>query len=78
MGASTRIQINDDFAESNEIYDFIMTDRNKMSESDKPFYTVSLKVDYQTPMGIITDVKQALRKAYALKIIYSATKPKKQ
>jgi hypothetical protein len=25
-------------------------------------------------MGIITDVKQVLRKAYALKIVYSASK----
>ncbi len=33
---------------------------------------VSLKCDQDTQMGIITDVKQALRKAYALKINYSA------
>ena len=35
---------------------------------------VSLKVDQKTKMGIITDVKNALRKSYALKINYSATK----
>ena len=51
-----------------------MTERNTLAEVDKPFYTVSLKVDHQTPMGIITDVKQILRKAYALKIVYSANK----
>ena len=28
----------------------------------------------QTKMGIVTDVKNALRKSYALKINYSATK----
>ncbi len=75
MGSGTRIQINDDFAEVGQIYDFVMSDRNELAESDKPFYTVSLKVDHNTPMGIITDVKQTLRKAYALKIVYSATKP---
>ena len=34
--------------------------------------TVSLKVDKDTRMGIVTDVKQALRQAYALTINYSA------
>ena len=39
-------------------------------------FTVSLKADHNTPMGIMTDVKQVLRKAYALKIVYSANKPR--
>ena len=33
---------------------------------------VTLKVDQDTKMGIVTDIKEALRKAYALKINYSA------
>lgn len=74
FGSGTRIQLNDKFAEVNEVYDFIIEDRNELSEVDKPFYTVSLKCDKETPMGIITDVKQVLRKAYALKIVYSASK----
>ena len=45
-----------------------------VDEADKPFYTISLKCDKNTPMGIITDVKQVLRKSYALKIVYSANK----
>lgn len=75
-GSGTRIQLNDRYAESAEVYDFIMQDRASMAESDKPFYTVSLKVDHHTPMGVITDVKQVLRKAYALKIVYSSDKRK--
>ena len=35
--------------------------------------TVSVKVDKETKMGIVTDVKHALRQAYALNIKYSAT-----
>jgi hypothetical protein len=35
--------------------------------------TVSLKVDQDTKMGVVTDVKQALRQSYALNINYSAT-----
>ena len=33
---------------------------------------VSMKVDKDTKMGIVTDVKQALRNANALKINYTA------
>ena len=76
FGSGTRIQLNDRYAEANEVYDVIMADRAGMAESDKPFYTVSLKVDHHTPMGVITDVKQVLRKAYALKIVYSYDKKK--
>ena len=75
-GDGTRIQINDAYAEVGEVYDFVMSDRAEMAEVDKPFYTVSIKADHQSPMGIITDMKQALRKAYALKIVYSAQKSK--
>ena len=71
-GEGTRIQLNDDYAEATEIYNFVMSDRGELAEIDKPFYTISLKVDRETPMGIVTDVKQALRKAYALKIVSSA------
>ena len=75
-GNSTRIQLNDKYAEPAEIYDYIQQERGALGESDQPFFTVSLKVDHDTPMGIITDMKQVLRKAYALKIVYSANKPK--
>jgi hypothetical protein len=34
---------------------------------------MSLKIDKETQMGIITDVKMELRKAMALSIVYSAT-----
>ena len=74
FGTAHRIQINDKYAEAPEIYDYVNEERGELAEADKPFYTVSLKVDHHTPMGIITDVKQVLRKAYALKIMYSANK----
>jgi biopolymer transport protein ExbD len=72
MGTDSRIQLNDKFAEVDEVQDYIQQERMNMSEADQPFMKVSLKCDQDTQMGIITDVKQALRKAYALKINYSA------
>ena len=76
FGSGHRIQLNDKFAEAGEVYDYVVAERAELAEVDKPFYTVSLKVDHHTPMGIITDTKQILRKAYALKIVYSANKPR--
>lgn len=72
MGSESRIQLNDQFAEVAEIQDFITQERLSMKEEDQPFMTVSLKIDQDTKMGIVTDIKQALRQAYALKINYSA------
>ena len=43
-----------------------------MSESDRPLLTTALKIDENTRMGIVTDIKQELRKASALKISYAA------
>lgn len=34
---------------------------------------VSIKADVNTQMGILTDVKMELRKAWALAIVYSST-----
>ena len=52
--------------------DYIAQEKSSMKEEDQPFMTVSIKADKETKMGLITDVKQALREAYALKISYSA------
>jgi biopolymer transport protein ExbD len=73
-GTEPRIQLNDAFASVADIREFISSEREKMSESDRAFMTVSMKIDEYTKMGVVTDVKQALRKANALKINYSARK----
>jgi len=77
VGSGTRVQLNDKLCDANQVYDYVITERNELAEVDKPFFTVSIKADHKTAMGIITDVKQVLRKAYALKIVYSANKEQK-
>lgn len=72
MGSGTRIQLNDRYAEAGEVMDFIAEERSTMT--DQAAQTISLKVDQHTQMGIITDIKQVLRKSWALKINYSATR----
>ena len=72
-GKETRIQLDDAFAEVDQIENFIVNERSAMREDEQNLLTVSIKADRETKMGIITDVKQALRRAYALKINYAAT-----
>jgi len=48
--------------------------KSQTNEAEVPLLTYSLKVDKDTKMGVVVDVKQELRKAQALKINYSTTK----
>jgi biopolymer transport protein ExbD len=47
-----------------------------MQPDDQKQMTISLKADKNTNMGVITDVKQALRQVKALKINYSSNSKK--
>ncbi len=71
-GSETRIQLNGKIADLEEIQSFIIGVRESMKESDRPKMTVNLKIDAETKMGVVSDVKQALRKAQALRIMYAA------
>jgi len=73
-GTEPRIQLNDSYKSLSDIRDFIASEREARSESDRQYMTTSLKVDRDTRMGIVTDVKQELRKCNALKINYSTTR----
>ncbi|MDR0295232.1 MAG: biopolymer transporter ExbD [Prevotellaceae bacterium] len=75
-GTDSRIQLNDSFREISEIRDFIANERERRSESDRQFMSTTLKVDSDVRMGIITDIKQELRRCSALKLNYSARKGK--
>jgi biopolymer transport protein ExbD len=75
-GTEPRIQLNDQFANVDDIQSYIVQERESLKEIDRPSMRVSIKADYDCPMGIITDVKQALRRAQALGINYSARQPR--
>jgi len=77
FGTAPRIQLNDAFATKEDIYTWVNTEREKIEEGERGKWTVALKVDKKTKMGIVTDVKQELRKANALKINYSSKKVNK-
>ena len=67
------IQLNNQIATTAEIARFIETERRRMSPEDQERLTVSIEADRDVPMSIINDVKQALRKSYALNVSYAAT-----
>ena len=71
-GTAPRIQLNDSFKTAKDIGDFIAAEREQLNEADRAQMTTSIKADIYTKMGIITDVKQELRRANALKISYAA------
>lgn len=72
LGDAPRIQLDDKFADVEDIQKFISLERQKVADKLVPFLTTNLKVHDETKMGIITDIKQELRKANQLKLNYSA------
>jgi len=74
FGTESRIQLNDAFANLSDIPEFIAAERNARDEADRKFLTTSIKADKDTRMGVITDIKQELRKVGAFKINYSSRK----
>jgi biopolymer transport protein ExbD len=74
FGTESRIQLNDAFANPSDIAEFVASEREARDENDRKFLTTSIKADKDTRMGVITDIKQELRKAGAFKINYSSRK----
>jgi len=72
-GTEPVIQLNDQFSHASEVRDWIAKERKTLAESEQSKMWVSLKVDQETKMGIVSAVKQELRQASALKVLYSAT-----
>ena len=76
FGNEAKIQLNDKFADVNEIAAFIAAERASKREELVPYLTTALKVDSEANMGLIGDIKQELRKVNALKINYTTKKGK--
>ncbi len=73
-GTESRIQLNDSFRTVDDIGEFIYAEREARDEADRQLLTTSLKVDKEVKIGVVTDVKQELRKVGAFKINYSTRK----
>lgn len=78
LGTEPRIQLDDAFATAKDIPTYVEGVKAETNEAEIPLLTYSFKVDKSTKMGIVTDVKQELRKVNALKINYSSKKEAKK
>jgi len=77
LGTEPRVQLDDQLSEVRDVIRFIEAEKVKRGENAGAI-TWSLKVDQSVKMGIVTDVKQEMRKASAFKINYTALQEMKK
>ncbi|RAV27985.1 ExbD/TolR family protein [Sinomicrobium soli] len=70
-GTQARIQLNDKFESVDAVASYILAERASMRQELQPLMTTALKVDKETNMGLVSDIKQELRKVNALKVNYT-------
>ena len=73
-GTEPRIQLNDQIADVDDIRQFVELEKSARTEEDSKLLTFAIKADGKVKMGMISDIKQELRAASALKIFYNASR----
>ena len=76
-GEESVLQLNDKIASPADLKQFIYSEVSQRPEEVQPYMMTALKVDKGANMGIVTDVKEELREANMLKVVYVAAKPGK-
>ena len=59
-------------AEVEEVQSSVLEAQRELTEELQPKFVVGLKVDKDTHAGLVSDIKQELRKANTLKVMYIA------
>lgn len=73
LGSKPRLQLGDKVVTGvDDIALFLQAHKLRVPEGQQPGITSSLRVDADVTMGIVSDIKVALRKAGQLKVNYSA------
>ena len=70
FGDEPRIQINDQFVGIEDIRPAVLQAQSELNEELQSKIVVGLKVDRNTHAGLVSDIKQELRKANTLKVMY--------
>lgn len=74
-GTEPRIQINDVISpDVNGLIQAVEDWRNEIGEDKIPQLIVNLKIDKETKMGLVNDIKQTLRNSKQYNIAYSSAK----
>ena len=71
VGTEPKIQLNDKLAYVNEIGPYVLSELSRKPENIQNLITVSLKIDKNVQVGIVSDIKQELRKINVLKVNYT-------
>ncbi|MCV6631658.1 MAG: biopolymer transporter ExbD [Flavobacteriaceae bacterium] len=74
FGTSAKIQLNDKFADVSEVGAYVLAEREGRRQELQNVLTTALKVDNETDMGLLNDIKIELRKVNLLKINYTTNK----
>lgn len=73
FGNAPRVQLNDKFASAKDIQAFVLQQRNTKSPTVRNNLIWSLKIDQETNMSLVSDIKFQLRRAEAYQISYAAS-----
>jgi biopolymer transport protein ExbD len=71
-GFEPKIQANDVFITTDDVTRWVQEEKGKLSEAEQDQLTVSMKVDVEAKMGLISDIQPELRNAHARKLMYAA------
>lgn len=71
LGTEPKIQLDDRLAQVNEVGPYVLSELDKKPDAIRNLVTVSLKVDKNVNVGIVSDIKQELRKVNLLKVNYT-------
>lgn len=76
-GDSIVVQVNDKIMTIPDMTNYLEAECEKMTSEEREQLTVSVRIDRDVPMGVVTDLKMAFRKAGTLKVHYAASKREK-
>ncbi|WP_111684875.1 ExbD/TolR family protein [Winogradskyella tangerina] len=72
LGTEPVIQFNDAIISVEEVQASVLAAQAELVEELQPKFVVGLKVDKNTHAGLVSDIKQELRQANTLKVMYIA------
>lgn len=71
--ADWQVQVNDRLVSTDQLAPLLQEVASHVNVEDKQNLSATISADKGAPMGMVTDVKQALRKAGILKVNYTGT-----
>ncbi|WP_396590679.1 ExbD/TolR family protein [Allomuricauda sp. R78024] len=71
LGSEPKIQLDNRLATINEVAPYVLSELAKKSEAIRNLVTVSLKVDKNVKVGVVSDIKEELRRVNLLKVNYT-------